>query len=62
MQLTKIYKQGRQTRTLKRNERLEWSKITNGVIKRSVVAPIMFLMYLNDMKEELRRYINLHRQ
>ena len=36
-----------------------WRKVTSGVLQGSVLAPIMFQVYVNDMRCSVTSYMNL---
>ena len=45
-------------RTVIKDEKLEWIEVKSGVSQQSVLASIMFLVYVNDLTE-VSSYINL---
>ena len=51
--------QDRKMRTVIRDKGSNWSEVTSGVPQGSVLAPIMFQIYINDMHEGLKSYINM---
>ena len=53
------YLKGREMRTVVKDKKSEWREVKNGVPQRSVLAPIMFLVYVNDMTEGKNSYISL---
>ncbi len=49
----------REMRTVIKGEKSEWCRVTSGVPKGTVLAPLMFLVYVNDMVDEVDSYISL---
>ena len=53
------YLKGREMRTVVKAEKSEWREVNNGVPQGSVLALIIFLVYVNDMTEGVSSYIIL---
>ena len=57
----KNWMEGREMRTVVKDEKSEWKEVKSGVLQGSVLALIMFSIYLNDMIEGVSSYINVCR-
>ncbi len=53
------YLDERKTRTVIQDQNSSWLKVTSGVPKGSMLGPTMFVIYVNDINEEIDSYMNL---
>ena len=49
----------REIRTIIKNQKSEWWNVKSGVPQGSVLVPVMFLVYVNDMTEGVNSYMSL---
>ena len=53
------YLKRREMRRVVKDEKAEWREVKSEVPQESVLAPIMFLIYVNDMIEGISSYVSL---
>ncbi len=53
------YLDDREIRTVIQNQNSSWLKVTSDVPQGSVLGPIKFVIYVNDINEETDSYMNL---
>ncbi len=57
----KDFLEDRKMRTILRGKYSSWKEVTSGVPQGSVLAPIMFLVYINDINDNIgsENYMNM---
>ncbi len=59
LQWIRDYLSNRKQRVTVRGEASEWRDVTSGVPQGSVLGPIMFLVYVNDLPEGIDSFLSM---
>ena len=55
----KSFPSDRQQRTVMNGKSSDWKKITAGVAQGSILGPLLFLIYINDLPDGLRSSVRI---
>ena len=59
-ELLSNYLNNRKIRVVLDGSKLQWMNITAGVPQGSILGPLLFIIYINDIVNELETYIHLY--
>ena len=59
LELVRDFLKGRRQRVMLDGKSSEWKDVTSGVPQRSVLGPLLFIIYINDMPDKLRKFCKM---